>query len=180
MDVGVGSLWWQVEGDGRRKKKKALHSLGLRKFFLAGVGPLGCIPNQIATVLAPQGKCVSYVNDMVKVFNARLVALIDQLSSNYGDAIFVYGNTYGAFDDILQNATLYGFTNTDSGCCGVGRNQGQITCLPFSVPCMQRNQYVFWDAFHPTQVVNQILARKAYSGPRSDCYPMNVKEMAQV
>ncbi|KAI4343523.1 hypothetical protein L6164_010862 [Bauhinia variegata] len=33
----------------------ALHELGLRKFFLAAVGPLGCIPNQLARALFHQG-----------------------------------------------------------------------------------------------------------------------------
>ncbi|PSR88073.1 GDSL esterase/lipase [Actinidia chinensis var. chinensis] len=158
----------------------ALHSLGLRKFLLGGIGPLGCIPNQLATGLAPPGKCVSLVNDLVGMFNTQLISLVDQLNSKYPEAIFVYGNTYGAFGDILNNPTAYGFKVIDKGCCGIGRNQGQITCLPFSSPCIERNQYVFWDAFHPTQAVNQILARRAYNGPPSDCYPVNVQQMAQM
>ncbi|KAM7523574.1 hypothetical protein LguiA_013476 [Lonicera macranthoides] len=81
----------------------ALHSLGLKKFLLAGVGPLGCIPNQVATGLAPPGKCVSFVNDMVGIFNARLRSLVDDLNTNNRDAMFIYGNTYGAFSDILSN-----------------------------------------------------------------------------
>ncbi|KAI3450956.1 hypothetical protein Pfo_007621 [Paulownia fortunei] len=156
----------------------ALHSLGLRKFFLGGIGPLGCIPNQLATGLPPPGKCVAYTNDVVGMFNKRLESLVDELNSKYNGSIFTYGNTFGAFIDILNNAKTYGFSVTDRGCCGIGRNRGQITCLPFSVPCNNRNQYVFWDAFHPTQAVNQILARRAYSGSPSDCYPVNVQQMA--
>ena len=79
--------------------------------------------------------------------------------------------------DVCGN--IVGITVTDRGCCGIGRNQGQITCLPFSSPCTNRNQYIFWDAFHPTAIVNQILASKAYGGTPSDCYPMNVQQMAQ-
>ncbi|KAL2236278.1 GDSL esterase/lipase At5g08460-like [Sesamum indicum] len=156
----------------------ALHSLGFRKFLLAGIGPLGCIPNQLATGLPPPGKCVAYTNDVVGMFNNRLVSLVDQLNSNYNGSIFAYGNTFGAVMDIINNAKTYGFSVTDRGCCGIGRNRGQITCLPFSMPCSNRNQYVFWDAFHPTQAVNQILARRAYSGTPSDCYPVNVQQMA--
>ena len=68
----------------------------------------------------------------------------------------------------------------DTGCCGIGRNQGQITCLPFSVPCTNRKQYAFWDAFHPTETMNQILTSRAYHGSTSDCYPVNVQQMAQM
>lgn len=78
------------------------------KFFLVGIGQLGCIPNQLASGLAPPGKCVSNVNDMVGLFNIRLRSLVDQLKKSHHDAIFVYGNTFGAFGDILTNATAYG------------------------------------------------------------------------
>lgn len=71
-----------------------------------------------------------------------------------------------------------GFRVVDRGCCGIGRNQGQITCLPFATPCYFRNQYVFWDAFHPTQAANAILAQRAFSGPPSDCYPINVQQLS--
>ncbi|KAK4840278.1 hypothetical protein QYF36_004676 [Acer negundo] len=66
------------------------------------------------------------------------------------------------------------------GCCGIGRNKGQITCLPFSIPCLNRDEFIFWDAYHPTQAFNQIIAEKAFNGGLSVCYPMNVKQMAQV
>ncbi|CDP15726.1 unnamed protein product [Coffea canephora] len=162
-----------------RRQILALHSLGTRKFFLGGIGPLGCIPNQLATGLSSPGKCVSFVNDYVGMFNVRLRSLVDQFNRDYEGSIFVYGNTFAALGDIIRNASTYGITVTDRGCCGIGRNQGQITCLPFSSPCTNRNQYIFWDAFHPTAIVNQILASKAYGGTPSDCYPMNVQQMAQ-
>ncbi|XP_042493784.1 GDSL esterase/lipase At1g71250-like [Macadamia integrifolia] len=158
----------------------ALYNVGLRKFFLAGIGPLGCIPNQLATGEAPPGRCVAYVNEIVGLFNVRLRSLVDQLNSNHPGAIFVYANTYGALGDTLNNPATYGFSVVDKGCCGLGRNQGQITCLPFSIPCPERNQYIFWDAFHPTQAVNAILARRAFSGPPSDCYPMNIQQVIQM
>ncbi|OMO61140.1 Lipase, GDSL [Corchorus olitorius] len=159
-----------------------LYRLGLRKFLLAGVGPLGCMPNQLATGHAPPGKCVANVNDMVRIFNKQLKSLVDQLNANYTGtgSIFVFADTYGAFSDILSNPTTYGFSATDRGCCGIGRNKGQITCLPFSIPCLNRDEYIFWDAYHPTQAFNEIIALKAYSGSQSLCYPINIKQMAQV
>lgn len=68
----------------------------------------------------------------------------------------------------------------DRGCCGNGRYQGEITCLPLQIPCPNRDDYMFWDAFHPTEVVNKIIAEKAYGGPPAVCYPINVKKMAQL
>ncbi|KAL5993224.1 hypothetical protein ACLOJK_014147 [Asimina triloba] len=156
----------------------ALHSLGLRKFFIAGVAPLGCIPNQIATSPHDPGRCVDSVNQMVGPFNVGLKAAVDQLNHNHPGAIFAYANTYVAFADILNNPAPYGFNVWDKGCCGMGRNQGEITCLPMVMPCTDRNQYIFWDAFHPTQAANRILAQRAFYGPPSDCYPVNVQQMS--
>ncbi|KAL4278293.1 hypothetical protein GQ457_03G033380 [Hibiscus cannabinus] len=145
------------------------------KFLLAGIEPLGCIPNQLAKGFAPPGKCITDVNDMVQAFNQRLKTLVDQFNANYtNNAIFVYGNTYGDFSDILR------FRVTNIGCCSIGKNKGQITCLPFSIPCSNRDEYIFWDVYHPTEAFNKIIAQKAYSGPQSACYPINVKQMAQL
>ena len=87
---------------------QALQSFGLRKFLLAGVGPLGCIPNQLASGAAPAGKCVSFVNDIVGLFNTRLRSLVDQLTRSHPGSIFVYGNTYEVFTDILNNPDSFG------------------------------------------------------------------------
>lgn len=85
---------------------QALYSLGLRKFFLAGIGPLGCMPNQRA--LAPPGRCLDYDNQILGTFNEGLRALVNQLNGNHPGSIFVYGNTYGIFGDILNNPATYG------------------------------------------------------------------------
>ncbi|KAB8933548.1 hypothetical protein FH972_026835 [Carpinus fangiana] len=158
----------------------ALHSVGLRKLVLAGVGPLGCIPNQRATGQAQPGRCVDYVNQILGTFNEGLKSLVDQLNTNHTGTIFVYGNTYGCFGDILNNPASYGFSVVDRACCGIGQNQGQITCMPMQVPCQNRSQYVFWDAFHPTEVASAIIAWRAFSGPPSDSYPVNVQQMSRI
>ncbi|XP_039010088.1 GDSL esterase/lipase At1g71250-like [Hibiscus syriacus] len=152
-----------------------LYNLGLRRMFIAGIGPLGCIPNQRAGQ-ATTGRCVDSVNNVLGTFNEGLKSLVDELNKRQG-AVVAYGNTYGAVGDILNNPATHGFNVVDRGCCGIGRNQGQITCLPFENPCTNRNQYVFWDAFHPTEAVNAILARRAIYGPPLHAYPFNIQQM---
>ncbi|ONK57705.1 uncharacterized protein A4U43_C09F3240 [Asparagus officinalis] len=120
----------------------ALYSLGLPEFFLTGIGPLGCIPNQQAMGLAPPYRCIDQVNQMLGPFNVGLKTLVQQLNKYHTGAIFAYGNTYGALDEIINNPKTFGFTVIDQGCCGLGRNRGQITCLPFAIPCRDRNQHV--------------------------------------
>lgn len=158
----------------------ALQSVGLRKFVVAGVGPLGCIPNQRATGVTIPGRCVDNVNEMLGAFNEGLKSLVTQLNSQHSDSTFVYTNIYGIFGDILNNPDTYGFRVVDTACCGVGLNKGQITCLSLQFPCLNRNEYVFWDAFHPTEAASAILAGRAFRGPPSDSYPINVQQLALI
>ncbi|EPS71849.1 hypothetical protein M569_02907, partial [Genlisea aurea] len=163
------------------RQLNALHSVGLRKFLVAGVGPLGCIPNQLAAGEASSGRCVDYVNQMAGEFNRGLVSMVDSMNNGtFPGAMFVYGNTYGAMGDMLNTPARYGFSVVDKGCCGMGRNQGQVTCMPWSPPCDDRKRFVFWDAFHPTQNVAAVLAHRAYAGTPSDCRPMNVQQLAMI
>lgn len=72
-----------------------------------------------------------------------------------------------------------GFEVVDKGCCGVGRNNGQITCLPLQQPCENREKYLFWDAFHPTELANILLAKATYSS-QSYTYPINIQQLAML
>ncbi|XP_057440555.1 GDSL esterase/lipase At1g71250-like [Lotus japonicus] len=155
-----------------------LYNSGLRKFFLAGIGPLGCTPSQRARGFAPPGSCVDSVNQMVGPFNEGLKSTVDQLNKNHSDAIFVYGNSFRVLGDILINPAAYSLTIVDRACCGIGIYRGQISCLPLQFPCLLRNQYVFWDAFHPTESVVHVLAWRAHNDPPDDSYPINIKQMA--
>ncbi|VAH79288.1 unnamed protein product [Triticum turgidum subsp. durum] len=72
-------------------------------------------------------------------------------------------------------------TVLDKGCCGVGRNNGQVTCLPFQTPCANRNEYLFWDAFHPTEAANILVGRRAYSAAQpSDVHPVDLQTLARL
>jgi len=74
-----------------------------------------------------------------------------------------------------------GFRVTNAGCCGVGRNNGQITCLPLQPPCRNRREYLFWDAFHPTESANTVIGRRAYNAQSaSDAYPIDINRLAQI
>lgn len=74
-----------------------------------------------------------------------------------------------------------GFRVTNAGCCGIGRNSGQITCLPLQTPCPNRNEYVFWDAFHPGEAANVIIGRRSYRAESSsDAYPFDIERLAQI
>ncbi|KAH6759467.1 GDSL-like Lipase/Acylhydrolase superfamily protein [Perilla frutescens var. hirtella] len=158
-----------------------MYNYGARKFALIGIGQIGCSPNALAQN-SPDGRtCVKRINDANQLFNNKLRGLVDVLNGNTPDAKFIYVNAFGIFQDLIQSPSSFGFTVTNAGCCGVGRNNGQITCLPLQTPCRNRNQYVFWDAFHPTEAANTIVGRRSYSAQKaSDAYPFDIRRLAQL
>lgn len=71
---------------------------------------------------------------------------------------------------------IAGFSVIDRACCGLG----QITCIPSAIPCPNRNEYLFWDAYHTTEAANSVLAQRVFAGPPSDCYPINLQQLALI
>nr|WAU86965.1 birch protein [Betula platyphylla] len=72
-----------------------------------------------------------------------------------------------------------GFKIWDVGCCQAGEN-GQ--CIPKqNTICKERNEYLFWDSFHPTEAVNKMTAMRSYStADEYDAYPMDIKSLAKL
>ncbi|CAM8903326.1 hypothetical protein QQ045_011929 [Rhodiola kirilowii] len=158
---------------------RTLYDYGGRKFVLISIGQIGCSPNQLAQNSPDGTTCVSKINDANRIFNAKLKALVNEFNNALPDGKAIYINAYDIFQDMVERPSAFGFTNVNSGCCGVGRNNGQITCLPGQMPCLNRDQYLFWDAFHPTEAANIVIGRRSYSAQASsDAYPIDIRRLA--
>ncbi|KAF5732780.1 putative zinc finger protein [Tripterygium wilfordii] len=158
-----------------------LYSLGARKVIITAVGQIGCIPYQLARYHGNGSRCNEEINKAISLFNSGLRNLVDSANSGQlAGAKFVYLDFYQSTKDIVQNGSAYGFEVVDKGCCGVGRNNGQITCLPMQQPCQDRRKYLFWDAFHPTEVANIMLAKTTYSTQSPYTYPINIQQLAML
>ncbi|CAN4098013.1 unnamed protein product [Withania somnifera] len=153
-----------------------LYNLGARKFVIGGVGLMGCIPSILAQ--SPNSVCSEEVNQLVLPFHNNVRSMLTDLNTNLPGFNFSYIDIRNMFQDLLTNSRQYGFSEVNVGCCGVGRNRGQITCLPFQTPCSNREQYIFWDAFHPTEAVNILFGRKAFNGGPDVVYPVNIQQLA--
>ncbi|KAL7086362.1 hypothetical protein ACP275_14G334500 [Erythranthe tilingii] len=166
------------------KQLAGLYKLGARKVVVAGVGQIGCIPYQLARYNGnSSNRCNEEINSAIVLFNTGLKRLVDQFNKRgqLPGAKFVYLDSFESSKDLVQNAKTYGFEVADKGCCGVGRNNGQITCLPLQTPCDNRQKYVFWDAFHPTEAANILFAKKAYSSKsKSYAYPINIQQLVML
>ncbi|KZV33101.1 GDSL esterase/lipase-like [Dorcoceras hygrometricum] len=159
-----------------------IYNLGARKVLVTAVGAIGCIPYELARYNGNGSRCNEEINSAISLFNAGLRRLVDRFNSGLlPGAKFVYLDSYQSGQDLAVNARSYGFEVLDRGCCGVGRNNGQITCLPFQIPCANRRNHLFWDAFHPTEAANILLAKKAYySTSRTYTYPINIQQLVML
>ncbi|XP_051129833.1 GDSL esterase/lipase At1g33811-like [Andrographis paniculata] len=169
------------------KQLTALYKLGARKVIVSGIGKIGCIPYELARYNGSGSACNEEINSAIALFNNGLKALVDGYNNNNNQQLpgskFVYLDSFRSSQDLVENAKTYGFEVVDKGCCGVGRNNGQITCLPLETPCEDRQKYIFWDAFHPTEAVNILLAKRAYDSPTpstSFAHPINIHQLAML
>ncbi|CAI0475271.1 unnamed protein product [Linum tenue] len=152
-----------------------------KKFVLIGVGPVGCSPSELTYHSLDGRTCVQRINSANQIFNDKLRSLVARLNRNISDANFVFINAYGIVQDLIDNPGGHGFQVTNEACCGVGRNNGQITCLPLQAPCENRDEYLFWDAFHPTEAANRAVGRRFYKAQSpSDTYPFDIHRLAQL
>ncbi|CAA2965764.1 GDSL esterase/lipase At1g33811 [Olea europaea var. sylvestris] len=159
-----------------------LHKWGARKVVVTGVGQIGCIPYELARYNGNGSRCNEEINNAIVLFNTGLKKLVDRFNKGQlPGAKFVYLDSYESSKDLVLNAKTYGFQEVEKGCCGVGKNNGQITCLPLQTPCEDRSKYLFWDAFHPSEVANILLAKKSYSSKsKSYAYPINIHQLAML
>ena len=84
-----------------------MYNNGARKFVLFGVGQIGCSPNALAN--SPDGRtCNQRYNFANQLFNNRLKGLVDQLNRDQPDARFIYIDSYGIFQDIINSPSSFG------------------------------------------------------------------------
>jgi thermolabile hemolysin len=91
--------------------------------------------------------------------NTRLADLVASLSSQYRTTIRIkLYNTYGKFNDLLDNPAAYQMTNTTQPCLGEMTSNSPHHYLIWHPECSTPNSYVFWDNVHPTTRVHKLLA----------------------
>ncbi|XP_066311655.1 GDSL esterase/lipase At5g08460-like [Miscanthus floridulus] len=151
-----------------RLRRPAMYSLGLRKFLLADVGPLGCTPGLRASAeTGRQGQCEEHGGAVQP--GAQIARRPAQRRPPPCRRLRLYGNTYAGVQDMIHNpGPSLQITTT----CGL--------CVPLVAPCGERERYVFWDAYHPTQAANLVMAQMAFDGTPEHVYPLNLRQLAEL
>ncbi|KAF8414173.1 hypothetical protein HHK36_002172 [Tetracentron sinense] len=136
-----------------------LYHLGARKISLGGLPPMGCLPLERATNFMGGNECEKEYNNVARIFNWKLQRLIVNLNQGLPGIRVVLSSPYDTLLQIIQNPSSYGFENAEVACCGTGMfEMGYICGRSNPLTCTDANKYVFWDAFHPSEKANQIMA----------------------
>ncbi|KAK9151712.1 hypothetical protein Syun_010021 [Stephania yunnanensis] len=154
---------------------KKIYDLGARKFFVAGVTAIGCCPSQRNQ--NKTGGC----NEEANYWSARLYegvkSMLQGMQSELKDMKYSYSDTFGILLQFIQKPSNYGFVEVASACCGLGKNNAEIPCIPISQYCPNRRDHVFWDLYHPTEAAYSIFADIIFDGPKQFVFPVNVKQL---
>ncbi|KAK1271471.1 GDSL esterase/lipase [Acorus gramineus] len=143
---------------------KQLYNMGARKFSIAGLPPIGCLPVQITAGnilpprVPPQKGCVAEQNTDSEAYNKKLQTLFGALSASMAGSKVVYVDIYTPLLDMVTNPNKYGFEETGRGCCGTGLIEMGPTCDSIMPTCADASKYLFWDAVHPSQAAYNALA----------------------
>lgn len=158
-----------------RGQLKTAYGLGMRKFIISNMGPIGCAPSVLSSK-SQAGECVTEVNNYALGFNAALKPMLESLQAELPGSIFLYANAFDIVRGIVADPLKFGFTDpVTTACCGVGKYNGiDGACRTIGNLCADRSKSVFWDAFHPTEKVNRICNEKFLHGGTDAISPMNL------
>ncbi|KAK2419324.1 GDSL esterase/lipase [Trifolium repens] len=156
-----------------RKILARLYELGARRVMVTGTGPLGCAPAELAQH-SRNGECYAELQEAGDLFNPQLVQLLGQLNSEIGSDVFISANAFAMNMDFIGDPQAYGFATSKVACCGQGPYNGIGLCTPVSNLCEDRNAYVFWDAFHPSERANRMIVDRFMIGSSEYMHPMNL------
>jgi outer membrane lipase/esterase len=126
----------------------ALNALGAQRFLIFNLPPLGETPEFNADGPA----IVAETNAISAGHNSTLSDFLGGIHGSTGANIIVV-NESQIFSELLANPAAYGKTNTTQACITVA------ACVTASTAA--QNQYVFWDAVHPTTGTHLIIAQYA-------------------
>ncbi|XP_050230574.1 GDSL esterase/lipase At2g30310-like [Mercurialis annua] len=140
-----------------RKILLDLYNLGLRKVVVAGLPPMGCLPVEMIKKFGKE--CINNENSDSEGFNVKLQQWLADIQLMLPGSHIFYANIYDPLKDMMVNPQKYDFVDTRNGCCGY---------LPFEIEfarnhvissvCRNSSQYLFWDAFHPTEAAYRYLS----------------------
>ncbi|KAI3879201.1 hypothetical protein MKW98_028768 [Papaver atlanticum] len=115
--------------------------------------------------------------NIVVIFNFGITNMIQELTSTLKGSTFVCGDIFEKTYQQDINPLIYDFSEGNAPCYSI--SNASSLCLPNQTPCTNRNAYLHWDGYHPTQRVNYEIASGCFRGS-STCLPINVQKLSRI
>ncbi|XP_059670789.1 GDSL esterase/lipase At5g33370-like [Cornus florida] len=157
-----------------------LYNLGARKFGIISVPPIGCCPFQRFLKRSEDGGCFEELNNLAQAFYDAIRDVLTNFSTEFVEVKYSFGNAYAMTTSIIHNPLTFGFKEIKTACCGNGTFNGEEECNPNSKLCPNRDDYLFWDWFHPTEAASELAALTLYGGGNEFVTPMNLSQLATI
>ncbi|KAK8673336.1 hypothetical protein V6N13_111679 [Hibiscus sabdariffa] len=113
---------------------KTLYELGARTFGILTVPPIGCTPFARA-VFTSNNSCFEQAQEFLLDFSLDVAILLENFSSQVFSGKYLFDESF--FD---------------------GRHVGTYDCNQTASFCSNRDEYLFWDRFHPSQRASELAA----------------------
>ncbi|XP_028767295.1 GDSL esterase/lipase At5g45960-like [Neltuma alba] len=129
---------------------------GGRKFMVAGLPPMGCLPVMITLnsddAFTERG-CMDKFSSAARDYNLMLQHELRFMQLNMSNAglKISYIDIYGPLDSMIHSHDSFGFEEVESGCCGSGYIETSFLCNKYSSVCSDPSKYLFWDSIHPSE-----------------------------
>ncbi|GJU77593.1 GDSL esterase/lipase-like protein [Tanacetum coccineum] len=143
---------------------KNLYNLGARKFGILSVPAIGCCP--MARSFSLTGDCNETANNLAVASYAAFESLLKNMSSTLDGFKYSFGNTYNMTMSIISEPIV--FKDVKSACCVDKTQKGFNNCSEGVDLCPNRDDYLFWDLFHPSQKAAILAAQELVSSEDPD------------
>ncbi|KAJ0007984.1 hypothetical protein Pint_29425 [Pistacia integerrima] len=159
-----------------------IYKIGGRKFGFLNLDDLGSLPLIRAIVPGSSGSCLESVSELAKLHNKALSEVLRELESQLTGFKYAIHDFYNSSLEIINNPSRSGLKETIVACCGSGRYRGTMSCggmtgIKDYELCDNPEEYMFFDAVHPTEKAYKLIAELMWSGTPNITGPYNLKKL---
>ncbi|GAB4353026.1 MAG: SGNH/GDSL hydrolase family protein [Gammaproteobacteria bacterium] len=122
-----------------------LYNSGARHFVVANAPDLGMTPE------AMYGGVSTQATELSAFFNSQLDAALSHLAMNLAIDVMTL-DVFGLMHQIAADPATYGITELTTPCLNFGVSD------PAAAQCSNPDEYLFWDAIHPTSAAHRLVA----------------------
>ncbi|GKV09735.1 hypothetical protein SLEP1_g21191 [Rubroshorea leprosula] len=115
--------------------------------------------------------------------NNALAKAAEELEIKLSGFKYLIFDFFTSLMDRTNNPAKYGFKVGDIACCGGGAYHGATACGWLTEEyelCSDPNEFVFWDAAHPTEHCYSQLAELLWNGTGNVTWPLNMKQLYEL